>query len=147
MCGCVFIFSLFIESVNGFRESHLQSAPQGCPQLPRGSSQVLECDGEQQGVFRSRRTSASVKLKKKTKKHTSVLAKRLTSALCVRSCQLMASHHVGQSFFAPGLSHANGHVMPLQSCADVNVQRNAETLNLIQKAGHLQNNNQFNRWI
>lgn len=59
----------------------------------------------------------------------------------------MASYHVCNSFFAPGLSHANGHVMPLQRCADVDVQGNAETLNLIQKAGHLQNNNQFNWWI
>lgn len=52
----------------------------------------------------------------------------------------MASHHVSNSFLAPGLSHAYGHVMPLQCCVDVDVEGNTQTLNLIQEAGHLQNN-------
>lgn len=138
----------FIECVNRFGESHLQSAPQGCPQFPRGSSQVFECDGEQQGVFKSRRTSVSAKLggEKKKKKNVPVVAKMLTSAFCAWSCQLVASHHVSNSFLAPGLSHAYGHVMPLQRSVDVDVEGNTQTLNLIQKAGHLQNN-QFGRWI
>lgn len=88
-----------------------------------------------------KQTDISISQVKKRTKHTSALAKSLTSALCMRSCQLMASHHVSNSFFAPGLSHANGHVMPLQRCTDVDVEANAETLNLIQEAGHLQNMN------
>lgn len=59
-CSHGFMFLHFIESVNRFRQGHLQSAPQGCPQFARGSSKVLQCNREQQGVFRSRRTSASV---------------------------------------------------------------------------------------
>lgn len=54
----------------------------------------------------------------------------------------MAAHHVGHAFLAPGLSHADGHVMPLQRCVDVDVEGDTQTLNLIQKAGHLQNNHQ-----
>lgn len=71
----------------------------------------------------------------------------LTSVLCVRSCQLMASHHVGNAFLAPGLSHADGHVMPLQRCVNVDVEGDAQTLNLIQKAGHLQDNHQLGWFI
>lgn len=69
-----------------------------------------------------------------------VVAKWLTSALCAWSCQLMASHQVSKSFLASGLTHANGHVMPLQRCVDVDVEGNTQASNLIQKAGHLQNN-------
>lgn len=52
----------------------------------------------------------------------------------------MALHHVSNSLLAPGLSHAYGHVMPLQRCVDVDMEENTQTLNLIQKAGHLHNN-------
>lgn len=70
----------------------------------------------------------------------SVVTKWLTSALCARSCQLMAPHHISNSFLAPGLSHAYGHVMPLQCCVDVDVEGNTQALNVVQKTGHLQNN-------
>lgn len=77
-----------------------------------------------------------------------VVAKCLTSVLCRMSCLLMASQHIGNFLLASGLSHANGHMMPLQSCVDVDVEGNAETLHFIQKACHLQyNNNQFNSHI
>lgn len=70
-------------SLNRFGDSHLQRTPQRCPQFPRGSSQVFECDGEQQVVFGSRETSASAKLGKKKLKSACGCKVAYLCTLCV----------------------------------------------------------------